>query len=572
MLKAIFSSWLFEYRKEYFLKDVFGGLTVGVLLIPQGMAYAILAGLPPVYGLYASIVPGIVYSLFGTSRHLSVGPVAMDSLLVASFLGTLAHIGPEYYIALSFMLAALMGAVQVILGLLRMGFIVNFLSKPVISGFTSAASIIIGASQIKYILGVNPEGGNLIHDIFHNIYEVVDQYNLYAMGLGIGSMVIIYALRKWLPKIPSALVIVVLSSLVVWGANLESNNIDIVGAIPSGLPSFQIPVFDMDLLQEMVPMVLTLAVIAFMEAISVAKTVEAHHDDYEVNPNKELVAIGLSNLIGSFFMSYPITGGFSRTAVSDASGTRTPLAALIAVGMVVLTLLFFTSWFYFLPKAALASIIIVAVSRLVNIQYPKELWKSRRVEFWMLIATFIFTLFVGITYGIAVGVGLSLMVMIYLTTKPHMVELGQLENTNQFRCLSRFENVIVRPDVLITRFDAQMYFANSGYFKDQLEIMIKEKGKELKLIVLSMDSVNLIDSSAMIMLRELVADLKDHGYEFYFSGTIGPVRDTLHKSGFTKEVGSENFFMDVHFAIDHYDKVMAGEISHHDSKAVQTNH
>ena len=342
MLKHYFPilQWLPGYKKSYLSGDIGAGLTVGVMLIPQGMAYAMIAGLPPVFGLYASLIPQVIYAIMGTSRQLAVGPVAMDSLLVATGLGALALTGIDEYIAMAIFLALFMGAIQLGLGLLRMGFLVNFLSKPVISGFTSAAAIIIGLSQLKHLLGTSIERSNQVHILLKNAFITITDTNLITLGIGIAAIILIKIIKKINKSIPGALVVVVLGILGIYLFGLNDLGVKIVGEVPSGLPSFKVPSIDYSRITELAPIALTLALIAFMEAISVAKAVEEKHSDYEVDPNQELIALGTSNIIGSLFQSYPTTGGFSRTAVNVQAGAKTGVAPIVSAIVVGLTLLF----------------------------------------------------------------------------------------------------------------------------------------------------------------------------------------------------------------------------------------
>jgi len=303
MLRSFFPilDWLPNYKKTHFSGDLFAGLTVGVMLIPQGMAYAMLAGLPPIFGLYAAFVPQIIYAFMGTSRQLAVGPVAMDSLLVAAGLGALAISKIEDYISMAVFLAFFMGVIQLLLGILRMGFLVQLLSKPVINGFTSAAAIVIGMSQFKHLLGVQVPSNNRLHVLLIDIFGQLDNTNVYVLGLGILSMMIIWGFKKWIPKFPGILVAVVLSILVVYWTRWDLNGLRIVGDVPEGLPAISFPRITMENIQTLLPTALTLALVAFLEAVSVAKAIQEQHKDYEINANQELRALGLSNIVGSFF-------------------------------------------------------------------------------------------------------------------------------------------------------------------------------------------------------------------------------------------------------------------------------
>ena len=541
--------WLPNYRKAHLSGDLSAGLTVGIMLIPQGMAYAMLAGLPPVFGLYASLIPQVIYALLGTSRQLSVAPVAMDSLLVAAGLGALSLSGVEEYTSMAIFLALFMGSIQFLLGIVKMGFLVNFLSKPVISGFTSAAALIIGLSQLKHLLGAPIENSNQIHILLGNTFEVLDQINGYAIILGVGAILIIKAIKKWSPRIPAALVVTLLGIIITYAFNLSEHGLNIVREVPSGLPKVGLPEFSMNRINDLAPVALTLALIAFMEAISVAKAIEERKGLQEVRPNQELIAIGMANIVGSIFQSYPVTGGFSRTAVNDQAGASTPLASIISAVIVGLTLLFLTPLFYHLPKTVLAAIIMVAVFGLIDFTYPVRLFNKRKDEFVVLLITFLTTLTVGITEGIILGVLISIGLMIYRTSQPHYAVLGRIKDSTHYRNVKRFDKeVSIDPEVLFFRFDGQLYFGNKDYFKTELTQAIESRGNELKGIVLSVEAINYIDSSAAHMLRQLFIQLENKGIKITISGPIGPIRDILKRSEIVDLIGKQSFFDNAHDA------------------------
>ena len=541
--------WLPNYRKAHLSGDLSAGLTVGIMLIPQGMAYAMLAGLPPVFGLYASLIPQVIYALLGTSRQLSVAPVAMDSLLVAAGLGALSLSGVEEYTSMAIFLALFMGSIQFLLGIVKMGFLVNFLSKPVISGFTSAAALIIGLSQLKHLLGAPIENSNQIHILLGNTFEVLDQINGYAIILGVAAILIIKAIKKWSPRIPAALVVTLLGIIITYAFNLSEHGLNIVREVPSGLPKVGLPEFSMNRINDLAPVALTLALIAFMEAISVAKAIEERKGLQEVRPNQELIAIGMANIVGSIFQSYPVTGGFSRTAVNDQAGASTPLASIISAVIVGLTLLFLTPLFYHLPKTVLAAIIMVAVFGLIDFTYPVRLFNKRKDEFVVLLITFLTTLTVGITEGIILGVLISIGLMIYRTSQPHYAVLGRIKDSTHYRNVRRFDKeVSIDPEVLFFRFDGQLYFGNKDYFKTELTQAIESRGNELKGIVLSVEAINYIDSSAAHMLRQLFIQLENKGIKITISGPIGPIRDILKRSEIVDLIGKQSFFDNAHDA------------------------
>jgi len=541
--------WLPNYRKANLSGDLSAGLTVGIMLIPQGMAYAMLAGLPPVFGLYASLIPQVIYALLGTSRQLSVAPVAMDSLLVAAGLGALSLSGVEEYTSMAIFLALFMGSIQFLLGIVKMGFLVNFLSKPVISGFTSAAALIIGLSQLKHLLGAPIENSNQIHILLGNTFEVLDQINGYAIILGVAAILIIKAIKKWSPRIPAALVVTLLGIIITYAFNLSEHGLNIVREVPSGLPKVGLPEFSMNRINDLAPVALTLALIAFMEAISVAKAIEERKGLQKVRPNQELIAIGMANIVGSIFQSYPVTGGFSRTAVNDQAGASTPLASIISAVIVGLTLLFLTPLFYHLPKTVLAAIIMVAVFGLIDFTYPVRLFNKRKDEFVVLLITFLTTLTVGITEGIILGVLISIGLMIYRTSQPHYAVLGRIKDSTHYRNVKRFDKeVSIDPEVLFFRFDGQLYFGNKDYFKTELTQAIESRGNELKGIVLSVEAINYIDSSAAHMLRQLFIQLENKGIKITISGPIGPIRDILKRSEIVDLIGKQSFFDNAHDA------------------------
>ena len=555
-MKRIFPilEWLPKYNKTQFKGDLSAGLTVGVMLIPQGMAYAMLAGLPPIYGLYASILPLIVYTIFGTTRQLAVGPVALDSLLVAAGIGAIATVGSADYIMLAVLLAFTVGVLLLIMGIFRLGFLVNFLSRPVVSGFTSAAAIIIAISQLKHLLGVSIERSKFAHQTLWNILKNIGDTNFYTLVIGIIAIIILRIIKKYKKAFPSQLVVVVLGILTVWGFDLQSKAVKIIGAIPEGLPIFQTPNITIDNIQTLLPIAITIALIAFMETIAVGKALQAKEKTYEIRPNQELIALGFANIIGSFFQSYNVTGGFSRSAVNEQAGAKTGIAAIISASLIVLTLLFLTPLFYFLPNAVLAAIIIVAVLGLVNVRMVKYLWLTDKSDFWMLVATFGGTLFLGMEYGVLVGIIMSLLVLLMKTTRPHYAVLGKIPNEPLYKNINRFPNLEVCEDTLIIRFDAGLYFANVSYFKQVIKKHIDAKGKKLKAFFLDADSINNIDSSAIHALEEVVDECRKQGIEFYMIAVKGPVRDALSKSKLTEKIGENNFFLEVHHAIKTYRK------------------
>jgi SulP family sulfate permease len=544
--------WLPNYNKSLFKGDFVAGLTVGIFLVPQGIAYALIAGLPPIYGLYCALVPQVMYAIFGSSRQVAIGPVAMDSLIVATGVSTLALAGSESYIAIAILLAFIVGSIQFLMGVFRLGFIVNFLSKPVITGFTSAVALIIGLTQMGNLVGIKFAQSDQIHTVINEIFSHFSSFNLNTTIIGSVAILSIIILRKVNKKIPSALLVIITGILIMRFFTNQFSDVSIVKDIPGGLPSFSFPEIDIAQIRELLPIALTLVMVGYLETISIGKTLEAKQDVYKVRPNQELIALGLSNIFGSFFKAYPSSSSFSRSAVNEESGGKTGMSALISVLIVVLTLLFLMPLFYYLPKTVLAAIIIVAVFRLINIKEGKFLWRSNKLDFWLMIATFLSTLFFGVEYGIIIGVGLSLIILIFRTSKPYVVELGQVPNSNFYRNKERFKDVVLDDEVLVFRFDAQLFYANANYFRDKLGEMAEVKGKALKLIVLDGESINRIDSTGIEMLKEQIKFYKKKNILFFFAGIKGPVRDDLFRSGILDLIDLNHFFMRAYHAVKYY--------------------
>lgn len=539
-----FVDWMPEYHKSYLVKDLVAGLTVGIILIPQGMAYAMVAGLPPVYGLYASVFPLLVYMFLGTSRQLAIGPVAMDSLLVAAGLGALAITGVENYIAMAIFLAFMVGSIQLLLGFLRMGFLVNFLSRPVISGFTSGAACIIIFSQLKHLLGVDIARSSKMHELTYNVLQKVGDTNPYDFAIGVIGIIVIVVLKKWSKKIPSVLIVVVLGVLAVYLMDLQEYGVQIVGEIPKGLPSFKLPDFDFEKGMALWPMALTLALVGYLETISIGKSMEDKNKEDRIDANQELVALGASNIVGSFFQAYPVTASFSRSAISGDAGGKTNGFALFSVIMVVVTLLFLTPLFYYLPNAVLASIIMVSVFGLIDFGYPKTLLKYRKDEYVVLMLTFLITLFVGIKEGVLIGVLISLLLMVYRISKPHFAVLGRVRGSDYYKNINRFgEDIEIRDDLLIVRFDSQLFFGNKNYFKKKLMQEVNAKGKALKGVILNAEPMNYIDSTAANMLISVIEELHHRDIQFYIAGAIGPIRDIIFSSGIIEVLGKDYLFV-----------------------------
>lgn len=542
-----------SYNRDYLRGDLVAGITVAAMLIPQGMAYAMLAGLPPVMGLYASMLPMLLYALVGTSRQMSVGPVALDSILVAVGIGTLAQAGTGSYISLAILLAAFIGIIQLLMGLCRLGFLVNFLSYPVLVGFTSAAAIITALSQMSHVFGISVPGGYELNVLYVTLLEHYVDINLFTLALSIGAILALLGLKKWLPRLPGPLLVVVVCTILVWLLALDEQNVKIVGNIPAGLPTLTLPDLDWDTIEILIPLAATMALVGFAQSISVAKTF-AQKNNYHIVPNKELVGIGLANIGASVSQGYPVTGGFSRSAVNAHAGAKTSFASIITAIMIGIMLLIFTPTVYFLPNAALAAIVLVSAVGLIDIKEIRYLFSVKKSEGFLLTFTFFGTLVFGVIYGLLLGVIASILLFIILNTRPHAAILGRLPETNIFRNVVDFPEGQRIPGLVILRIDASLYFANTEFLKAKLREIREQNGTSLKAIILDASAVNDLDSSADTALHQIVADYKNHGIEFFIAGIKGPVRRVMKRSGLYDVLGGDHFFFTIEAAVNRYQR------------------
>jgi SulP family sulfate permease len=535
--------WMPAYRREWLGGDISAGLTVGVMLVPQGMAYALIAGLPPIYGLYASLVPILVYAMFGTSSQLAVGPVAIDSLLTAAGVAPLAGGDPGRYIELCLLLAVIVGIIQFSLGLLRFGFLANFLSHAVLTGFTAAAALVIGANQLKYLSGIDIPATTTFFSVLRPAWERLGDIHGITLAIGLAAAVLVYGLKKLRPRWPAGLLAVGVSTAVVAAFGLSEAGVTVVGAIQGGLPHLTLPSPTADLLRALLPTALTIALIGFTEAIAIAK-VCAHRRRQSLDAHQELIALGAANAIGGLFMAYPVTGGLSRTAVNAQSGAHTPAASLVSAGVVALTLVFLTPLFHDMPRAVLAAIVLVAVAGLFDLDEMRFLWRAGRRDFALMAFTFLATLGLGIEVGILVGVGASLGLVLQQSSRPHVAVMGRIPNTDIYRNVLRHPDAIVQPGVLLFRMDDSLYFFNAGYLRDRIYEQLA-RDESIHTLILDVYPVNQTDASGLRMLADLLDTLQSRGIRLLMSGVKGPVMDKLQASGLAEQIGSAHFFMEL---------------------------
>ncbi len=545
--------WGRSYDRDAFTNDLVAAVIVTIMLIPQSLAYALLAGLPAEMGLYASILPLVAYAIFGTSRALAVGPVAVVSLLTAAAVGKVATPGSADYATAAITLAFLSGLFLTFLGLFRLGFLANFLSHPVIAGFITASGIIIATSQLKHILGVPASGHNLL-ELMRSLYEHLGEVNYYTLAVGIPATAFLFWVRKGLkprllktgvkPRMADILAkagpvgAVVVTTLAAWIFGLADKGVAIVGQVPQGLPPVTLPHFDAELWTSLIGAAVLISIIGFVESVSVAQTLAAKKRQ-RIVPDQELIGLGASNIAASISGGYPVTGGFARSVVNFDAGAETPAAgAFTAVG-IALAALALTPLLFFLPKATLAATIIVAVLSLVDFSILKTTWNYSKADFAAVAATILITLGLGVELGVSAGVALSVFLYLYRTSRPHIAEVGLVPGTEHFRNIERHK-VQTNPAILTIRVDENLYFANARYLEDYLYDRVVGD-EELKHVILMCSAVNEIDTSALESLEAIDHRLRDMGITLHLSEVKGPVMDRLNRTHFLADLSGRVF-------------------------------
>lgn len=545
--------WGRGYSRDTLTSDLLAAVIVTIMLIPQSLAYAMLAGLPPEVGLYASILPLIAYGLFGTSRTLAVGPVAVVSLMTATAIGQVAAEGSVGYLEAAVVLALLSGVILVLMGVFRLGFIANFLSHPVISGFITASAILIAASQLKHILGVDARGDTL-PEMLLALFGAIGEANFITLGIGLGVIGFLYFARlklkalllriKLNPRFADMLtkaapVVAVFATIgLVEGFDLAGDGVRLVGQIPVGLPLIGLPSFDTSLIKALLLPAFLISLIGFVESVSVAQTLAAKRRQ-RIRPDQELIGLGAANIASGISAGYPVTGGFARSVVNFDAGAQTPAAGMFTALGIGLATLFLTPYLASLPQATLAATIIVAVLSLVDLSAPRRIWRYSKLDFSAMAATVLGTLLIGVEPGVILGVVLSLVLHLYRTSRPHIAVVGNVAGTEHFRNINRHE-VVTTPEVLTIRVDESLYFANTRYLEDRITEMVAEK-PELKHLILMCSAVNAIDASALESLEEINHRLKDAGICLHLSEVKGPVMDHLKDSDFLEHLTGEVF-------------------------------
>lgn len=545
--------WGRSYNRNAFSNDMVAALIVTIMLIPQSLAYALLAGLPPEAGIYASIAPIILYAIFGTSRALAVGPVAVVSLLTASAVGQVAEQGTAGYAVAALTLAFLSGGFLLLLGVMRLGFLANFLSHPVISGFITASGILIATSQLKHLMGINAHG-HTMPEMLVSIFAHLDQINWITVSIGVFAITFLFWVRKGLRPVLRAMgasatfadfatkagpvAAVVATTVSVWVFGLDSQGVKIVGEVPQSLPPFTLPGLSVDLVQSLMVPAILISIIGFVESVSVAQTLAAKKRQ-RIDPDQELIGLGAANIGAAFTGGYPVTGGFSRSVVNYDAGAETPAAgAYTAVGLAIAAMAL-TPLVYYLPNTTLAATIIVAVLSLVDFSILKKTWVYSKSDFIAVAATILLTLTMGVEVGVASGVITSVLLHIYKTSRPHVAEVGLVPGTQHFRNIHR-HRVDTDPKVVTLRVDESLYFINARFLEEMVQSRVTE-GCETEHVILMFSAVNEVDFSALESLEAINLRLKHMNVGLHLSEVKGPVMDRLKQSHLLNELNGQIF-------------------------------
>lgn len=559
-------AWLRAYNKTTFYRDLMAAVIVTIMLIPQSLAYALLAGLPAEMGLYASILPLVVYALLGTSRTLSVGPVAVISLMTATAVGSVAQQGSTDYATAAVMLALLSGGMLMLLGFLRFGFVTNFLSLPVVSGFITASGIIIALSQLSHILGIRGDGETL-PELSQSLLTHVADANINTLLVGLFALGFLLFCRRRLGPIlmraglgrratsfftrgaPVMAIALTILAAVLW--DLEGKGVALVGHIPTGLPAFSTPAFDLALLEQLALPALLISIIGFVESVSVGRTLGAKRRQ-RIDASQELIGLGAANIASALSGGFPVTGGFSRSVVNFDAGAETQAASIMTAVGIALAALLLTPALYFLPKATLAATIIVAVTSLVDGDIIREAWRYSRSDFAAIATTIVLTLVLGVEIGVVAGMATSILMHLYKTTRPHFAVVGAVPGTEHYRNVNRHA-VVTYPNILSLRIDESLYFANASYLEDVIYSQLASR-EEVDHVILMCPAVNEIDLSALEALEGINQRLAEMGVQLHLSEVKGPVMDALERSHFLEHLGGK-VFLTQHAAVQELSRV-----------------
>ena len=543
-------TWLPAYRRRDLPGDVVAGLTAAAILVPQSMAYATIAGLPPVVGLYASVVPLLVYATFGRSAQLGVGPLASISIFSAVAVGGLAHHDSARFIALSATLALLVGLVHVAVGVGRLGFVLRFLAEPVMTGFLAAIGVLIIATQLGPMTGVSVRTTGRVDDIVRHWLGVVGHASLWSLALGVVAVVVLLAARRW-PRVPAPLLLVVVAIAVSAAVGLQGHGVHIIGHVPGGLPAPQLPPLGSHDLIRLLPAAAAITLVSVLESLGVARQYADRHG-VELDTNQEITALGLANVSAGCFQGMVVTGAITRSSILEESGARTPLAGVVSAGAILPVLLFAADSFRDLPVPVLAAIVIVAVVPFLNVAEARRLWRVQRSDFWLLILAFTASLALGIELGVAAAAAVSVATIVYRVTRPGIPELGRIPGTDYFLELARHPGAATYPGTVIVRMNASLYFVNAEAVERALRDL--EDRRRLHTVVLDASGVDHLDATADHMLRKLAVEYRARGVALFVVNVTESVRQVMAASGFSALIGDDHFFATDADAVRHLDQ------------------
>ena len=544
------AGWLTSYDRSWLRPDIIAGLTVWALLVPEAMAYATLAGVPPEAGLYAALPPLVLYAVFGTSRHLTVGPSSAVAVMVAATVAPLAGGDGERYVALAAAMAVLVGVILIVAGIARLGFVSEFMAKPVLTGFIIGLALVIGAGQADKLFGIDAEGDDFFAVIWDIIVNLGDTH-LETLLVGAGCLVLLFGLKRFVPRAPAALITVALSIIAVALFDLDNRGVHIVGDIPAGLPPLDIPDVGLADFQDLLPGALGLALVVYAESIAGARSFAAKHK-YKVDANQELLALGASNVGVGLSQGFAVDASLSRSAVNDSAGAKTQVAGLVNAGLIFVTILALTPLFHDLPDAALAAVVISAVAHLVNVDELRRLYRLKKTDFWLAVVCMMGVLIVDVLPGLIIAVAVSILFLVYRASRPRTAVLGKVPDQDTFRDIERHPESETYPGLVIFRFEAELFFANASYFRDRIRELVAVADPPAQAVLVDAEAIQYIDTTAVTALEELQEELADSGVELLMARVHGRVRDMLRRSGLEERIGASRIYPSVRAGVNDY--------------------
>jgi len=552
------AAWLPGYDRSWLRPDIIAGLTVWALLVPEAMAYASLAGLPPEAGLYAALPPLVLYAIFGTSRQVSVGPSSAVAVMVAATVAPLAAGDGERGIALAAGLALLVGGILVAAGVARLGFVSEFMARPVLTGFITGLALIIGLGQADKLIGVHAEGDNFFVELV-DLFSKLPDAHLETLLVGGGCIVLLFGLKRYAPKTPAALITVALSILAVTLFDLDGRGVHITGDIPAGLPPIEIPDLSIADLKELLPGAFAIALVAYAESIAGARSFTTKHH-YDVDPNQELIALGMSNAGAGLSQGFAVDVSLSRSSVADEAGAKTQVAGLVNAALILITILALTPLFHDLPEAALGAVVISAVAHLIDLEEFKRLYRVRKPDFWLAVVCMMGVLIVDVLPGLIIAVVISLLVLVYRASRPHTATLGRVAE-DTYRDVERYPEAETIAGLVIFRFDAELFFANANVFRDTVRQLVAASEPPATALLIDAEGITDLDTSAADTLEELRSELASTGVELVMARVHGRVRDMMRRSGLEESIGQDQIYATVRAGVEGYLERRAGDDS-----------